>query len=247
MMLVFGKRNLKELIRDPLTLVFGVAFPVVLLVLLYAIGRNIPAEAQNPMGDIMSITPGIAVFGLSFVTLLSALLISKDREDALMVRLLNSPMRASDYILGYTLPMLPAAILQSVITLFVGVILGMKITFGLLVTVGVLAVCALNNIGMGLLFGTVLGEKQVGSICGALFTNISAWLSGIWFDTAIVGGVFDKIARMLPFVHAVNAARAACAGEYGSIMKELVWVIGYSVVVILLAILIFRKKMKKNM
>ncbi len=43
-MLTFAKRNTKELLRDPLNLVFLFGFPVVLLLLLSAIQANIPVE-----------------------------------------------------------------------------------------------------------------------------------------------------------------------------------------------------------
>lgn len=46
-MMVFAKRNTKEILRDPLTLFFGAAFPVILLLLLWMIGRNIP-QGQGP-------------------------------------------------------------------------------------------------------------------------------------------------------------------------------------------------------
>ena len=40
--LTFAKRTAKEILRDPLTLAFGLGFPVVLLLLLSAIQANIP-------------------------------------------------------------------------------------------------------------------------------------------------------------------------------------------------------------
>lgn len=94
--------------------------------------------------------------------------------------------------------------------------------------------------------GTLLSEKAVGGICGALLTNLSAWFSNIWFDTAMVGGWFESIANAMPFAHAVNAARYALSGEFESIMPDLLWVIGYAVVLLTVAIVIFTFKMKSN-
>ena len=65
---VFAKRCLKEILRDPLNLAFGLGFPVAILLLLSAIQTNVPVE----LFAIESLAPGAAVFGLSFMTLFSA-------------------------------------------------------------------------------------------------------------------------------------------------------------------------------
>ena len=79
-MLTFAGRCSKEILRDPLNLMFGLGFPVVLLLLLSAIQANVPVE----LFAIAHLAPGIAVFGLSFLTLFSATLIARDRESALL-------------------------------------------------------------------------------------------------------------------------------------------------------------------
>ena len=99
-------------------------------------------------------------------------------------------------------------------------------------------------IAVGLICGTLLNDKQVGGICGALLTNLTAWLSDTWFDVSLVGGAFEKIANALPFIHAVNAGRAAYNGEFSAIMPQLWWVIAYAAVFMLLAAVIFKKKMR---
>ena len=102
-MLTFSRRCMREILRDPISLGFGLGFPVVLLLLLSALQRNIPVS----LFAIDSLTPGITVFGLSFVTLFSATLVAKDRESALLQRLYTTPLSAADFILGYMLPILP--------------------------------------------------------------------------------------------------------------------------------------------
>lgn len=238
----FSIRNLKEILRDPLTAIFGLGMPIVLLLLLSAIQANIPVS----LFEIEHLAPGIAVFGLSFMTLFSATLISRDRTTSLLQRLYTTPMRAHDYILGYTLPILPLCLLQGVICYTVALILGLKFSANLLIALLLLLPISLFYIALGLLCGTVLNDKQVGGFCGALLTNVSAWLSGIWFDLKLVGGVFEKIANVLPFVHAVELERAAVRGDYATIMPHLWWVLGYGVAVSVLAVLVFMKKMKKH-
>ncbi len=238
----FAVRNTKEILRDPLTLAFGLGFPVVLLLLLTAIQRNIPVS----LFELDRLTPGIAVFGLSFVSLFSAMLISKDRTTSFLMRLFASPMRASDYILGYTLPLLPMALLQIALCYGTAMLLGLRFTPNILLAIVVALPAALLFIGIGLLCGSVFTDKQVGGICGALLTNLSAWLSGTWFDLNLVGGAFKAISYALPFARAVEAGRAAMAGDYGAILPHLWWVFAYALVVLAFAVLAFRRKMHRD-
>lgn len=241
-MVSFAVRNAKELLRDRLNLAFGIGFPLVLLFLLTLIQANVPVQ----LFAIDTLTPGIAVFGFSFIALFSGIIISKDRTGSLMLRLLTSPMQARDYIAGYTLPLLPMALLQVVVCFLGAFALGLTVSSRVLVAIVVLCPAAVLYIALGLLCGSLLNDKQVGGVCGALLTNVSAWLSGTWFDLSLVGGTFEKIANLLPFVHAVNAGRFALAGQYDQIWPELAWVCGYAVVLLALAIVVFMKRMHRS-
>ena len=238
----FSNRTLKEILRDPLTVIFGLGFPLVLILLLSAIQANVPVS----LFEIDSLTPGITVFGLSFMTLFASTLIAKDRETALMQRLYTTPLKSVDFILGYALPIIPIAVVQCVICYVVAAFLGLKITVNVLYAVLVIIPAAIFFIALGLLFGSIFNVKQVGGICGALLTNLTAWLSGVWFDLELVGGVFKKIANLLPFVHAVELERAVLAGNYGDIFPHLWWVIGYAVGAVVLAIALFLRQMRKQ-
>ena len=241
-MVAFAKRTAKEILRDALTLAFGLGFPGVLILLLSAIQANIPV----PMFEIKRLAPGMTVFGLSFMTLFSAGLIAKDRESAFLTRLYVTPMKATDFILGYTLPMIPIAVVQSAFCYGIGLVLGMKPTVNILYALLCIIPISLFFIGLGLLFGSLLNQKQVGGICGALLTNLTAWLSGIWFDLELVGGVFHRIAQALPFYHAVQLEQAVYAGNFGEILPHLLWVAGYGVVTMVLAVTFFLKQMKNG-
>ena len=221
-MLTFAKRNIREILRDPLNLAFGLGFPLVLLLLLSAIQANVPV----PLFEIAHLAPGISVFGLSFLTLFSATVISKDRGSALLQRLYTTPMTAADFILGYTLPMLPLALLQAAGSYLAALCLGLQRGMGRFYAVGFILPVSVLYIAMGLLCGSVFNEKQVGGVCGALLTNHSAWLSGIWFDLELVGGVFQKIANLLPFVHAVELERAALNADWAGVSRHIWWVLG---------------------
>ena len=241
-MLTFAGRNTKEILRDPLNLFFGLGFPLVLILLLSAIQANIPVA----LFEIQHLAPGITVFGLSFMTLFSATIIAKDRGSSLLQRLYTTPLTPLDFILGYTLPILPISLAQCLICYLAAIVLGLEMTVNLVYAILLILPVAVLYIALGLLCGSVFTDKQVGGICGALLTNLSAWLSGIWFDLDLVGGAFQKIAYALPFVHAVELERAALAGNFRQILPHLGWVLGYGSVLLGLAVLMFLRQMKKQ-
>ena len=238
----FAIRNTKEILRDPINLAFGLGFPLVLLLLMSAIQASIPVS----LFEIEHLTPGITVFGLSFMALFSGTIVAKDRNSALLQRLYTTPMTPGDFILGYLLPMVPIALAQTVICYIAALCFGLDISINILWAILLNVPVALLFIGIGLLCGSVLADKQVGGICGALLTNVSGWLSGIWFDLALVGGAFQKIAYFLPFVHAVDMERAALSGDFSGIFPHLWWVLGYTLVILAAAVLLFLRQMKRQ-
>ena len=241
-MLTFSNRNAKEVLRDPINLFFGLGFPVVLLLLLTAIQANIPVT----MFEIGHLAPGIAVFGFSFMTLFSATLIAKDRGSSLLQRLYTTPLFSKDFILGYILPILPICIAQTLICYAFAIALGLEITVNILLSALSMVPIALLYISLGLLCGSIFTDKQAGGICGGLLTNLSAWVSGIWFDLELVGGVFKKIAYTLPFVHAVEMERAVLSGNYADIFPHIYWVLGYAAAITIAAVFAFLHQMKKQ-
>ena len=238
----FASRNAKEILRDPLNVIFGLGFPVVLLFLLTAIQSNIP----TPLFEIEKLAPGISVFGLSFISLFSATLVAKDRESSLLQRLYTTPLTPINFILGYMLPLLPIALGQTAVSYTVAVFLGLPIKLNILFAVLLTTPTAIFNIALGLLCGSVLNSKQVGGVCGALLTNLSAWLSGIWFDLSLIGGAFQKIAQILPFYHAVELQRAIINNNPSQISSHIYIVIFYAAITTIAAVLLFLRQMAKN-
>lgn len=238
----FSKRCTREILRDPINLFFGIGFPVTLLLLLSAMQSNIPVE----LFAIESLAPGIPVFGLSFITLFSATLVAKDRESSFLQRLYTTPIRPCEFIIGYTLPILPMAIAQSCVCYAVACLLGMKISLNILYALLWMIPIAVFYIALGLLCGSVLTSKQAGGICGALLSNLSAWLSGVWFDLSLIGGAFEDCAGLLPFVHAVELERAVISGEFSLIIQHALPVFAYAILTLACAVFLFIRQMKKQ-
>ena len=241
-MLAFANRTMKEILRGPLTMAFGLGFPVILLLLLSLIQANIPVD----MFELHYLTPGITVFGLSFMTLFSAQLISKDRTSSLLTRLYTTPLKATDFIFGYLLPIIPLCLAQTIICYIIALILGLQFSVNVVWAVLMILVPSFLYIALGLLCGSAMTEKQVGGICEALLTNLSAWLSGIWFDISMLGKVFKAIANALPFIHAVELERAVVVGDFSAALPHLIWVLAYGIVLMVIAVFVFLRQMKKQ-
>ena len=241
-MLFFARRNAREILRDPLTVGFSLGFPVVILALLSAIQANVPVDLFR----LETLTPGVTIFGLAFMTLFSATLIARDREIAFLQRLYTTPLTAADFIFGYLLPVAPIALAQCAACYLFAMLLGLKPSVTMIWAVLTVLPAALLFIGLGLLCGSVMNTKQVGGICGALLTNLTAWLSGIWFDLELVGGAFKTAAELLPFCHAVRVEQAVCAGSLADVWPDLAWVIAYAVAAVIFAVLAFLRQMKRQ-
>lgn len=241
-MMTFANRCKKEILRDPLNLGFGLGFPVVLLLLLSSLQKNIPVD----LFEINTLTPGITVFGLSFMTLFSATLVAKDKESAFLQRLYTTPLTGIDFILGYMLPMIPIALGQTIVCYLCAIPLGLDFNKNIIYAVVGMLPMAIFNIALGLLCGSIFGVKQVGGICGALLTNLSAWLSGVWFDLELVGGGFNKVAHVFPFVHAAELEKALFQGNFEAAASHILPILFYGMLITVVAVGCFLGQIKKQ-
>lgn len=240
--MVLSSRTAKEILRDPINLFFGLGFPLVLIFLLSTIQKNIPVS----LFEVHKLTPGITVFGLSFMSLFASVIVSKDRESSLLSRLYTTPLRSMDFILGYMLPLIPISILQSLICYIASIPFGLKLSLGVVWALGGNILVSLFFISLGVLCGSVMTSKQVGGICGALLTNLSAWLSGIWFDISLVGGALKKVADVLPFIHAVEMEKALFSGNIEGIGVHVLILSLYTLGITILAVFMFLRQMNNK-
>lgn len=244
----FASRNCRELIRDPLSWVFCLGFPLVMLLLMTVINQSIPAEAGMVLFEIQNLAPGIMIFGYTFIMLFTSLLISGDRKEAFLLRLYTSPMRSVDFILGYLSPMALLALGQAVVTCLTALILsavqGATLHLaGMAMSVLFSLPAILMFIGFGILFGTLLSKNAAPGIASVIIC-FSGMLGGIWMDVEAIGGTLKKICAALPFFHAVKAARLAYVGSYFDSLQETGIVLIWAVVIVGISIVLFRRKMR---
>ncbi len=241
--LVFSKRNFKEILRDPISLIFCFVFPIGVLLLLELIMSSIPAsaQAQVPQFEINNLTSSICVFSFSFLTLFTGMLIAKDRTTSFQSRLLASPMKATNFVLGYFLPLFPVALVQIAITFISCFFFNLAFSWNLLLAVVVLIPSAILFISLGIIIGSIFSDKAVGGIA-SIIVNLSAILGGMFFPLETMSGAIVNIANVLPFAPALRVCKYALIGSYSKIGTPLLIICAYAVVTFGIAILIFNKK-----
>ena len=250
--LAFSKRNFLEIIRDPLSYIFCLGFPLVMLVVMTLINDSIPEEAHMDIFRIDNLSGGIAVFGMTFLMLFTCLSVAKDRSGAFLVRLYATPMTSGDFILGYILPTMVLAVIQAVITFsasfVVSLVVGIEMNaVGMLAAIAVLIPSMVMFIALGLLFGTLFSEKAAPGLC-SIIISLGSFLGGIWFDVKGTGGILEKICEVLPFYHGVTVARMACAMKFdGDFFVHLLITAGYAVVILLVSVIVFKNKMRADL
>ena len=235
-----AKRNIKEVIRDPLSLGIAVALPLLLLLTLQALGGD-----DTPFLTPTLLTPGIVLFGFVMVMFSSAMILARDRETSLLARLLTTPLRSSDFVSGYSLPYLLVAIVQAAVLLAVGAMLGLDSAGSVVLVALVLVLMAVFYVALGMVLGALLTVAQTsGAYAVVLILTI---FGGAWFDLEEIGGLFLTIGDMLPFKHALDATRTVMAdgAGLGDIAGDLYWISGYTIGAIALAVVTFQRRMRE--
>lgn len=247
---VFASRVGKEIRRDPLSYLFCLGFPLIMLAIMSILDSSIPVQANMTVFHIYNLAPGISYFGLTFVMLFTSIQVSKDRTTALLLRLYASPMKAVDYVIGYTLPVCILGIVQMVICYAAAFVVGLcqgytfsvtEIFFSMILLIPSL----LMFLGIGILFGSAVNEKAAPGLCSIIISAVGM-IGGIWMDVDGIGGVIKKVAEVLPFYHGVTLARIPFTEDLTGMPIHLLWTIGFGIVFYVLAIVVFTAKMKKD-
>lgn len=249
--LAFSARCLKEILRDPLSYLFCLGFPLVMLLVMTLVDRSIPPQANMTIFHIDNLAGGIAVFGLTFLMLFVCLTVSKDRSSTFLMRLYATPMTSGNFIAGYLLPFLAVSVLQIAATLaasfVIAAIQGISLHIGgALLCIVTLLPTVILFLSLGLLFGTIFSEKAAPGLCSVVI-SFASFLGGIWFDVDNTSGILTDLCKILPFLHSVKTARLSCALEIAGLVPHLLITTAYAAVITLLAVIVFKRKMKADL
>ena len=233
----FAKRNFKEIIRDPLSIIFSVLLPLFLLFIFKQI--NIPNESY----ELHNFTPGIVVFGFSFITLFTAMLVSKDRTSSLLIRLGISPIKPIEYILGYMLSIIPLILIQNVLFFILAIALGLSFSINIIWAILISIVVAILFIAIGIILGSLFSEKASSGI-SSIVVQLVCFTSGMYFPRELLGDVFSKICEYLPFESCVTIIKGVMNANLESItIRNIIVFSIYTILALIISILIFKEKM----
>lgn len=246
--LTFASRNIKEILRDPISWIFCVGFPIVMLALMSVINNSIPPEANMTVFSIENLSPGIMVFGFTFVMLFAALLVSGDRSEAFLLRVFTSPLKPVNYITGYILPLILLAVLQSLVNMTASLIMALVIDKSLDIPMMLLSIVGsipaiIMFVSFGILFGTAFNKNAAPGLCSVIIC-LSGMMGGIWMDVENIGGTIYDICSALPFYHCVKSARLILNGDITGGFTESGIVLIWAAVVTVFAVILFKKKIR---
>jgi ABC-2 type transport system permease protein len=235
-----AKRNFKEMLRDPMSAGLDLGIPAGFLVIFWALGQNIGDEG---FFTTTMLVPGIAVFGFAFLLMFSSMTLSRDREGALLSRLLTAPLKPRDFILSYSLPYIPMVILQIAVCFGIGALLGLETPENAGLAFFILLVMGICCVELGMILGLLFNVNQASAV-GSVIITLVALLGGVWIDLKAIGGVFYDVGNALPFAHAISAARDVMIGaSFSSIATDFYWVLGYAIVFSAIGTFLFRWRM----
>ncbi|MBQ3866038.1 MAG: ABC transporter permease [Clostridia bacterium] len=241
---VLAGRALKEIGRDPLSLIFLFAMPLVMEVGFYFLFHD-----QTDQFHMDQLAPGIVVFSQAFLTLFAGLLLATDRGTAFLTRLFVTRAKPAEFIFGYVLALIPLVLLQSVLFFAVGAVIDRGILgWGMVSAVLFSLVTSLLFLSLGLLIGSLCREKSVGGVASIVIVGQSV-LSGMWFPATGLNGGFVTVMRCLPFKNASDLVAHALNGASDPLRDlwiPLFVVLGYTVLAALAAVLAFRRQMRAD-
>ncbi len=235
----FTLRNVKELIRDPLSSIFAIILPLFLLWIFQQF--NIPSEVYK----LENFTPGIIVFGFSFITMFTAVLVSKDKSSLLLLRLSASPMKSYEFILGYFLSSLPIVVIQQALFLILSSFLGLTISVNLIYTIILGIVISLLYVALGILLGSLVSDKATPGI-SSVIVQLVAFTSGMYFSSDLIGGFFEVICNILPFKPSVDLLKDVLNGNYENALFSIAIFTAYLIIASILAVIFFKKSLKSD-
>ena len=242
--LALTQRNLKEIVRDPISLIFTFGLPLVMEVLFYFL-----FHANAAQFEMQYLAPGIVVFSQAFLTLFTGLLISVDRNSSFLTRLYVTKLKSYQFILGYVLALLPIALIQSVLFFLVGGAIDPSL-FRASVPLCILLslVSALFFISVGIMFGALCNEKSVGGVSSIVISGQSL-LSGMWFPTEGLNQGIIIAMDCLPFRNASMLLQNTLIGigdPFADFGRPFLILAAYTLVAFISAIFLFKRKMTEN-
>jgi len=202
----------------------------------------------NPdMKDLWFILP--AIVGMIIQTLAvaqAALIVVKDREIGTMEQILVTPVRPIELILGKMIPLLGIILVITAIILGLGVFwFGVAFQGSLWLYFWLSLLFIGSSLGLGLLVSTVAKTQRQAQQISMVIMLFSMLLSGIVYPRNAMPLIPQAIGDLLPLTYFIRLSRGIMTKGVGLtfLWQDALVLVGYAVVVLLVAAASFKKRL----
>jgi ABC-2 type transport system permease protein len=205
-----------------------------------------PIHIETEITYVDFMGPGIIIFGLLILIPTSARTMVRDKERGFLSRLLTTPTTPVDFLLGYSLCLVAITIAQIIIFVAAAWGLGMDIVGSLWLAFLIFFLTGLSSIGVGMVVASLSkSENQAEPLCWLISMPL-AMLSGCWFSIEMMPSYLRTVAYAFPYAHSIDASRGVLIRGVGleATSNDLLFLIGWAVVIFLLGVILFRRSMR---
>ena len=173
----------------------------------HVVSDYVYGSATTPFID--TIAPGIMALAILFITtVLSIIVLVRERSAGLLERLFASPLRASEFVAGHALSLTVVALAQ-VAVLFVSALAIFHATFtgNLLFAYGVLLLFGVGNLGLGMLLSAAARSEFQAIQFIPLLLIPQILFAGALFPLEAIPVAFRPVSDILPLTYAARAVQ----------------------------------------
>jgi len=193
-----------------------------------------------------TLAPGVMALVATFATtVLSILVLVRERSQGLLERIFATPLRAGEFVAGHALSLALVAMGQSVILIVASLVIFHATFVGnLVLAFGVLTLCAVGNVGLGMLISAVAQSEfqAVQLIPFLIFPQL--FFSGAVFPLDSIPASVRPVSEVLPLTYAADALRSVLLRGWGlgSIGWDVVILLVYAALTLLGATVLVRRQ-----
>jgi ABC-2 type transport system permease protein len=234
--LIFGS-SLRVMLRNPAWVFFGLFQPICYMLLFAPLLKNLVGVPGFPSGGAYNVfTPGLMMMMAIFGTGFAGFTVIGQLREGVIERLRVTPVNRLAMMVGMISVSLLNLLVQSLLLLGIGLLLGFRPDVG-----GLLLLLVLLLAG-GLMmascsYAVALALKNESGLAAAV--NLVALplllLSGIMLPLSFAPDILQKVAKANPFAYAVTAARDLVAGNLGNTSV----IQAFAILVVLAALALF--------
>lgn len=237
-----AQRVLKQLRRDPRTLVMLIVLPVGLTWLLQYMFSESPVPPTGPVFNtigprMMGLFPLIMMFLITSITML------RERQSGTLERLMVGPTGKADVILGYAVAFgLVAAVQAIVMTAWSVWPLGLEIPTGLWRLGLIMVLDALVGTALGLLASAVAKTEFQAVQMMPLVIIPQLLLAGLFMNRSDMPTAITYVSDALPVSYSIDAVNSILAGDGNAIWAPVAILVAFIAGALVLGSLTLRRR-----